>query len=952
MATRTAVAAGGTWTVNGTWLEGTAPTAADDVVLSGLTGTLTLAGTTNVCRSLDATGCVGTMVMGSGVLLTIGDATAGAGNVALKLVAGMTFTPNAGSLITFASSSATLQTITSAGKTLGIVTWNNASGNWAVTTNMTTAGALQFIAGTVHMDGAADTSGLTHSFANVTCPATATRNVNWGLSSTTWTGSGTTIVAMSATGLTITASSATFTLTGSTSSWFVNSATTIGTLNINSSGTVTIQPGVFTNFVVNGTGVNSEVVLAGSITTTTTCTLNGAVAARLLLRTSVVGIPATITNTGCTMAGSYVDFRDITLSTAWNASAITGGSGNALGNTNITFTTNQTNYRIGNSGNWSDATKWASSSGGSGGTGRMPLPQDHVAADANTFSGTGFTITLDVPRLGCNIDFSAVGTDNPALSLGATQYYVYGNWTLCSGMTATGSTASYISGLGRGSHTFTSRGVTYPGSVSFAPFGGTYTLGDDLIVTTGWVTGIQAGVATSFISAGYTITCKGSQHASSAGVDITNSTINITGDQLSFGGQVWAIPTSATFVSTGSTINFTAFASSSFVFFEGGNKTYNIVNFAGYHTSGSTTVNGSNTFAQLNFTTTVADLTPVAIPGSNTFGRPIQVASPRIFTITAGTTQTFLTGGSLGNGTNLVTSQSSTAATTKTTYTLVCVTGRMDLDYVALNQCVALGEWYVGPNSPKAVLPVSSSGLVYRSYNQNTPAVIDPSKYQGPTLISSSFVLANGVPGTTPAFSSIGASLLVLCYTGNSSAPTFTDNAGNTWTALTQQGSSSFTRFYYVVNPQTKFSHTVTSSTINGASFVVAAFANVSGFDVESAGAASASATSLQPGSATPAQTASLVLLGGGGVGAGAHSANLGFVPIMTYPFLTSVNVAMYFGYRIADAAAINPTISQSGAAAAIQAISAVFTPVRPAILGGPASNTSRVTRSVPTVLL
>lgn len=86
------------------------PTAADDVYLDNGAGTGNVSITSAaVCRSLNCTNYANTLAMGT--TLSIGDATAGAGNIALKFVAGMTFTP-AGNTINFVSTSATARALT------------------------------------------------------------------------------------------------------------------------------------------------------------------------------------------------------------------------------------------------------------------------------------------------------------------------------------------------------------------------------------------------------------------------------------------------------------------------------------------------------------------------------------------------------------------------------------------------------------------------------------------------------------------------------------------------------------------------------------------------------------------------------------------------------------------------------------------------------------------------
>lgn len=123
MTTLTAVAGGGNFMTAGTWSPSQVPTAADDCILAVGSGAVTVdAG--SVCRSLTASAYVSTLTHTAGVTLTIGDATAGAGSVALALGAGMTYIlgNTATSAISLISTSATTQTVNTGGKTLGNLT--------------------------------------------------------------------------------------------------------------------------------------------------------------------------------------------------------------------------------------------------------------------------------------------------------------------------------------------------------------------------------------------------------------------------------------------------------------------------------------------------------------------------------------------------------------------------------------------------------------------------------------------------------------------------------------------------------------------------------------------------------------------------------------------------------------------------------------------------------------
>lgn len=116
----------------------------------------------------------------------------------------------------------------------------------------------------------------------------------------------------------------------------------------------------------------------------------------------------------------YVDFHSCQgLGTAnWNLSSALGGSGDICGNTNITFTPALSLYWYKNTGNYNDLSKWFLSTGGTGGTGRIPLPQDCAVFDENSFDSPNSTITTDgLIAYKSGFDFSRI-TSNQNVAFG------------------------------------------------------------------------------------------------------------------------------------------------------------------------------------------------------------------------------------------------------------------------------------------------------------------------------------------------------------------------------------------------------------------------------------------------------------------------------------------------------------------------------------------------------
>ena len=259
-ATRTISNAGGNWDSTGTWAEGVVPTSADDVVATGTSGNVTI----NVAasaRSVDLTGYVGTLTHNSGITLSIGDATAGAGNVALKFVAGMTYTLGSvtTSAISFISTSATQQTITTGGKTLGNWTINGAGSSYLLS-DSNTVGSTSTVTLTA---GTLNTNGETVSWGTLSSSNSNTRTLTLGASVVTINGTGTAWDITTTTGLTFGANTSEV-IFNNNSSIAHGSSYTLGfnKITVNSGYTLTMATG----FSINGgiLTLNANSVLTGS----------------------------------------------------------------------------------------------------------------------------------------------------------------------------------------------------------------------------------------------------------------------------------------------------------------------------------------------------------------------------------------------------------------------------------------------------------------------------------------------------------------------------------------------------------------------------------------------------------------------------------------------------------------------------------------------------------------
>jgi len=195
--------AGTKWATSSGGAGGAAvPTAADDVFLDNGTGTgnVTLS-STSVCRSLNCTGYVGILTHPAATAFNIGDATAGAGNIALKLSAGMTYTKgnNLSSSINYISSSTTQQTVDYAGKTGGNLTFNGTGGSWILTSDFMEASvscAFTVSYGTFNAGGFNVTVGI------ITSTGTNARSIVMGTGQWTVTATNATVYNVASSGMT------------------------------------------------------------------------------------------------------------------------------------------------------------------------------------------------------------------------------------------------------------------------------------------------------------------------------------------------------------------------------------------------------------------------------------------------------------------------------------------------------------------------------------------------------------------------------------------------------------------------------------------------------------------------------------------------------------------------------------------------------------------------------
>ncbi|MDH4358810.1 MAG: fibronectin type III domain-containing protein [Candidatus Berkelbacteria bacterium] len=673
--TKYARTAGGNWSADATWsttsggaADTTAPTANDDVVFDANSGDVTIDAAA-VAGSVDASAydAARTLTHNADITLSIGDAESGA----LNFSGSWTYTKGSAttSAISFISTSnngGAGWNITWGGHTPGNVTFDGTGGEWVLQDGYTATSTTLYLKA-----GELNTNGQTISFGTFTPTNSASAILTLGASSITvgrWNNN-------------------------QVASWVLNCGTSTVTVTYNAfnPGSKTyysvvlsgedilmIGSGTYTNFTRTGTATKNNVLTLHNVgqTITGTLTLTGNSAAnRLLVKSGTFG--ATRTFTAAAVDIDNVDFQDI--AGAGAASPFTGVSiGDAGGNSGITPTSAQTNYWVGNGGDWSDAANhWANASGGGAGTGRAPLPQDTARFDANSFSSASQTVTTDMPRIG-TVDWTGA-TNTPTWALTSTTYYTFGSVTLISGMTYSNSNDIYFQG--RSSYALTSAGKTLLGAGAYMYIhmvGGTLTLQDDLTLSSSSSLYIRYG---TFDANDHNVTVGGNAGVYSSYSD-TRSILMGSGtwNMIGYGG--WDIATTTGLTFDAETSNLTLSTYNGTRKFTGGGLTY-------YNVSLNT---GSFSFNPIS--------------GDNTFNNFTLANIDQTVSFTAGSIQTINgTFSATGTSGNLITINSYTPGSP---FTLSKSSGIATIDYVSLQDSTATGG--AGWNAKRSTNVSGNSG--------------------------------------------------------------------------------------------------------------------------------------------------------------------------------------------------------------------------------------------------
>jgi len=649
---------GGTDTWNGTagtkWATtsggaggASVPTSADDVffdVLSVL-GNCTIGSGNNGAKSINCTGFTGTITGTAGITVS--------GSV--TLVAAMTYTHTA--TVTFNGTG----TLTTAGKNFSIIVINGSG----ITVQL--GDALNISTRTITVtQGTFTTNNYNVTAGSLSSSNSNTRTINLG-SSTITLSSNSGVQFSTSTNLTFNAGTSQITLTGANSRLIGGSGQTFYNVSFTSTiaGIRQINgANTFNNLTLNASATGlSQLVVDNDQTVSGTFTCVGSSStARGFVRSVTIGTTCTITANA--ISANDCDFRDITIAGS-AAGASPTRAGDCGGNSGITFPAAKTVYRVGTGTAWNGLGVWSDTSGGSGNTSLYsPLAQDTVVIN----NDTALTGTLNFGSVVYNVGSIDCSTRTTGITLNHNgSFSMYGNYTLGSGVTVSGTSNQNFSG--RGTQTFTSAGKTITFQITVLTPTGTFQLGD--AYSSSNTLTLNQG---TFSAGTYNVTCTtfSSNNANTRTLNMGSGLWTLTGT-----GTVWNMDDSTNMTLNKGTANIllsnnTATSRG----FDGDILAFNKITIGGNTSTSTTTFFGASTYEELASTKTVAHTVL------------FQDISPK-------TINTWSITGSVGN---VVTFQSNTSGTRRT-FNLTNVTS--GIDYLAVKDIGVTDpdKFYVGANS-------------------------------------------------------------------------------------------------------------------------------------------------------------------------------------------------------------------------------------------------------------
>ncbi len=377
-------------------------------------------------------------------------------------------------------------------------------------------------------------------------------------------------------------------------------STNAGVITLNGANT-------FNNLSFSGIGsvALNQITFAANQTVNATLTFSAGTNAtmRHFVRSDAIG--ATRTLTCAAFSGTDADFRDIIIAGA--AAPISGTRlGDCKGNSGITFDAPKTVYwNLAGNNNWS-ATAWATSDGGTPAANNFPLAQDTAVFTA-TSPASAATTTINAAYNIGTIDMSARTTNTMTLATGSNNPTIYGNWINGTGTTLTGTGA--ITFAGRNTQAITSAGKTFTQVFTINSPSGFVTLQDAFTINPNGISFLESG---TFDANGFNVTFSGNNGIFQS-ISTRARTIAVGSGTWVLAGSSsnpWANTNVANLTVTGTgTVSLTSASAKTFA---GGSVSYAgiTLNQGG---SGSLTITGNNTFADITNTYSTTAATTIAL---------------------------------------------------------------------------------------------------------------------------------------------------------------------------------------------------------------------------------------------------------------------------------------------------------------------------------------------------
>ena len=209
---------------------------------------------------------------------------------------------------------------------------------------------------------------------------------------------------------------------------------TVTVTGANTFDTLTIAPGSDVNFDDGVTQTFDQLIAEGTKVNPITLT------------SALGGVQATFSMASGTVAGTYLNLQDMnaTGGATFNAESSV-DNGNNTG-WNITAVTGEDYYWVGGTGNWTDfANHWATTSGGSTFHTGEPGQLDNAIFDANSFTASNETVTIDLDEVSINdLDWSGIDETTTFTGSGKT-INIYGSLALSENLVGNVSTWSFYS---------------------------------------------------------------------------------------------------------------------------------------------------------------------------------------------------------------------------------------------------------------------------------------------------------------------------------------------------------------------------------------------------------------------------------------------------------------------------------------------------------------------------